>query len=197
MSLADEMLNALANEGIEPHIVIGTDRKITVPDELKKIAVQYDHNVETVTFDCPRYWDDNDLSKMIIYINFARSDGFQSMVIAKNVIVDNEDPDVIHFNWTITKEVTEVSGNIKFLVCIKDAPGCHWNSEINTDMFVSPGMECEEHIVEDDDDKITEALETANEAMVLASEAIDMADAVENELTDVSIKLVNIVEGVY
>lgn len=31
----------------EPHIVVGSDRMITVPDELKNIAVQYDHNVET------------------------------------------------------------------------------------------------------------------------------------------------------
>ena len=46
----------------ERHIVIGRDRVIVVPDELKRIAVETDHNIETITFDCPRYWDDKDLS---------------------------------------------------------------------------------------------------------------------------------------
>ena len=54
----------------EEHIIIGRDRYITVPEGLKRIAVQYDHNVETVTFDCPRYWDEHDLSTMNIYINY-------------------------------------------------------------------------------------------------------------------------------
>ena len=46
----------------EPHIVIDSHRAITVPEQLKRIAVQFDHNFETVTFDCPRYWDGHDLS---------------------------------------------------------------------------------------------------------------------------------------
>ena len=80
MGQADELLNSLsANNGIyartvdpstEEHIVVGDDRVITVPDSLKRIAVQYDHNVETVTFDCPRYWDGLDMSQMAIYINY-------------------------------------------------------------------------------------------------------------------------------
>ena len=55
---------------LEEHIKIGLDRHITVPESLKRIAVQYDHNVETVTFDCPRYWDGHDMSKMTVYINY-------------------------------------------------------------------------------------------------------------------------------
>ena len=60
MSKAEDLLNSLSDEeimlystavGEEGHIIIGSDRTVTVPDELKKIAVQYDHNVETVTFD--------------------------------------------------------------------------------------------------------------------------------------------------
>ena len=39
----------------EPHIVIDDDRYIAVPKKLRRLAVQHDHNVETVTFDCPRY----------------------------------------------------------------------------------------------------------------------------------------------
>ena len=63
-SLTDDQISAYSsNAGEEPHIVIGNDRFITVPESLKRIAVQYDHNVETVTFDCPRYWDDLDMRR--------------------------------------------------------------------------------------------------------------------------------------
>lgn len=74
MSQAEDLLDSLSEEessyfaGTSPnerHIVIGKDRFITVPEELKKIAVQGDNNIETVTFDCPRYWDEHDLSATI------------------------------------------------------------------------------------------------------------------------------------
>ena len=79
MSQAENLLNNLSSYEIdmystdvltEEHIVIGSDRSITVPESLKRIAVQFDNDVETVTFDCPRYWDNLDLSTMKIYINY-------------------------------------------------------------------------------------------------------------------------------
>ena len=57
MSQAEVLLESLptGNSGdLEPHIIIDKKRKVSVPDELKRIAVQHDHNIETVTFDCPR-----------------------------------------------------------------------------------------------------------------------------------------------
>lgn len=71
MSRASELLDSLPKGGTasygvnpvdEPHIVIESDKTITVPDDLRHIAVQGEHNIETVTFDCPRYWDGHDLS---------------------------------------------------------------------------------------------------------------------------------------
>ena len=155
MSKAEDLLNTLTNPGIvvhladmstEPHIVIGDDRFITVPDELKRIAVQRDHNVETVTFDCPRYWDEHDMSKMTIYINYLRSDEETGLFRGENVTVDPDDPSIMHFDWTITRNVTEVFGPIVFLVCIKiaDAEGnekIHWNSELCKSCTVSEGLE--------------------------------------------------------
>ena len=78
MSTAEQLLDSMNEEQIalyyhdpenESHIVIDTNRFITVPEELRRIAVQHDHNIETVIFDCPRYWDGHDLSKMKIYVN--------------------------------------------------------------------------------------------------------------------------------
>ena len=158
MSQAEELLNSLtendislqlANPEAEPHIVVGDDRFISVPKELQRIAVQYDHDVETVTFDCPRYWDDLDMSDLSIYINYMRKDRVVGIYKATDISVDTTNDRIMHFNWKISRNVTEVVGQIKFLVCIKkgDADGNevnHWNSELNTEMYISEGLEAGE-----------------------------------------------------
>lgn len=144
-------------------IIIGSDRNITVPDCLKRIAVQFDHNIETVTFECPRYWDGRDLSVMKVYINYMRADGKLGSYPAENVRVKGQDVSRIHFDWTITRNVTEVQGPISFLVCAKDVDSegnekTHWNSELNRDCTVSEGLECEHTILEHYPDIITQIL---------------------------------------
>lgn len=144
----------------EPHIVIDNTRKIIVPDRLKKIAVQQDHNIETVTFECPRYWDGIDLSTMAVYINYMRSDGYKDKYPVKNLrTIDN----TMLFDWTISRNVTEVKGNITFLVCINTTNDSgieinHWNSELCKDMYVSEGMETEEQITPEVTDLVTQLL---------------------------------------
>lgn len=154
MSKAEELLNSLDNSGImvlsadastEPHIVIGSDRFITVPDELKRLAVQYDHDVETVTFDCPRYWDEHDMLEWVVYINYRRSDNKVGQYRATNVIADPDDSAIMHFDWTISKNVTRANGTLIFNVCIKESDDIdelhHWNSELCKDCYVSEGFE--------------------------------------------------------
>lgn len=155
MSQAEDLLNTLttsvdatrlADASTEPHIIIDESRAISVPDTLKRLAVQYDHDVETVTFDCPRYWDEHDMSEMAIYINYLRSDKETGVYRATDVTVDSENPSIMHFNWTISRNVTEVYGQIVFLVCIRktDADGNernHWNSELCKTCTVSEGLE--------------------------------------------------------
>lgn len=154
MSQAENLLNKssarIADPSVEGHIVIDpVTRIITIPEELKRIAVQYDHNIETVTFDCPRYWDEHDMSLMKIYINYMRSDDETGSCLATNVVVDEYDEDIIHFDWTIEGFMTAIPGPISFLVCVKK-PGedenemRHWNSELSIDdIYVSEGLEAE------------------------------------------------------
>lgn len=166
MSQADNLLNALiaGDSETEEHIVVGNDRYITVPENLKRIAVQFDHDVETVTFDCPRYWDNHDLSTMRIYINYMRPDAVPGCFLCENVIVDDMDSNLMHFDWRISKNATKVQGDLSFLVCAKqvDDEGNevrHWNSELCTDMTVSTGLEVAESIIEAYPDVITYLLE--------------------------------------
>lgn len=167
MSQADKLLESLASglsDGETGNIVIGDDCFITVPEALKRIAVQYDHDVETVTFDCPRYKEGNDMSKMKIYVNYIRSDGVMGTHLCDNVIIDSADNDIMHFDWTISGHVTYVAGPLSFLVCIQktDSDGnemFHWNSEVNNEMYVSPGMKCQDVILMKHPDIITQLLE--------------------------------------
>lgn len=198
MSNAEDLLNSLSDSGIalytvdpdtEPHIVIDSDRYITVPDELKRIAVQYDHDVETVTFDCPRYWDGLDMSEMKIYINYLRSDKEVGAFIATNVVVDASDPSVMHFDWTISRNVTEVFGQIVFLVCIKKADGegnekNHWNSELCKSCTVSEGLELDEEVINEIYPDIIEVwhkevLGIIDEVNAVKDSLIEMRDAGE------------------
>lgn len=173
MSQVDNVLNNMSDDDIalyladnavgEEHIVIDSDRKVIVPDSLKRIAVQHDHNIETVTFDCPRYWDGHDLSKMMIYINHLCPSGALGCTVATDVKVDETDTNVMHFDWTIFECVTVNEGYITFLVCAKtqDVDGTnrhHWNSEICKDMYVSEGLELPEDFMETHPDVLTQVL---------------------------------------
>lgn len=184
---AEELLDSLTDEQIaaytvdpstEEHIVVGIDRIVTVPASLKRIAVQFDHNIESVTFDCPRFWDGHDMSEMVIYVNYLRPDNKRGSYRATEVTVDENDESVMHFKWTISSNVTEAKGNLSFLVCVKkvDEEGYevnHWNSELNQEMFISQGLECETSIFEQYPDLITQLLvkmDTLGEMIVMSDD---------------------------
>ena len=149
MSNAEELISrALAGQGPEEYIRVNSDRTITVPFSLRKIAVQFDHRVESVTFECPRYWDNGavDLSAMRIYINYTRSDGVTDSYIADDLTVAEEDDTLIRFRWTITDNATLVSGKLTIQLVAEATDDesnieQRWNSEKNADMTVSEGKQ--------------------------------------------------------
>lgn len=174
MSEASNLLNGLA-EGVatagsgenEEHIIIGKDRVIVVPESLKKIAIQYDHNVETVTFDCPRYWDEHDFSEMSVYVNYIRSDGQIGSAICK-ILDDKTTETTMSFTWTLSEHATFANGPLTILVCIKsvdadNTTSVHWNSELNNDMFVGEGLEAISGVAEQYPDIITGLLTRMDE----------------------------------
>ena len=195
MSQAENLLNTLSSTGQlansfdEAHIIIDNKRIITVPDKLKRLAVQYDHDIETVTFDCPRYWDGIDMSEMSIYINYLRYDTYTGSYKAQNVTVDSINSTKMHFDWTISRNVTQVIGKLVFLVCIRktDESGNevnHWNSELCKDCYVSEGLEVDgEELKELYPDIIdqwhNEVLGVIGEMKTFKEELIEMRDSGE------------------
>ena len=178
MSQAEELLNSVsanneiavqtANPETEGHIIVDSNRFITVPDELKRIAVANDHNIETVTFECPRYWDGHDLSQMQFYINYQSPDKSLGCYVVKSLEIDPAtDGNILHFDWTITRNVAKAEGKVVFLVCAKqvDKDGnevLHWNSELCEDLYVSEGLECDDVLEEEYPDLYTQLLELIN-----------------------------------
>lgn len=172
MSRAEELLDSLNEEQIvtyginpndEPHIVIGSDKTISVPNGLEHIAVQGEHNIETVTFDCPRYWDGHDLSQMQMRIVYQRPDGHREPHLVENLRVDEVDENTIHFDWTVSGNVTAVKGNISFMVCAKlsDSEGNRereWHTRLNQDLIVDEGMDCSGAEIVEQNPDIIEAI---------------------------------------
>lgn len=211
MSKASELLNSLSDKEIkaysagagasEAHITISYDRVVRVPEALKKVAVEHDHNVETVTFDCPRYWDGLDMSTMRVYINYKLSNGYTDSYPAE---VTSSAEDIMNFSWTISANVTQVKGPITFLICIKktDSKGVevnHWNSELCKDMYVAEGMECQEGVPMEYSDLVNRLLErmdvveqinvdaqTMQELLSATETAAATAEEVKNEALDAS-----------
>lgn len=188
MSQADKLLETMAAgdtsayiaRGNEPHVIVGEDRFIIVPDELKRIGVKTDHNIETVTFDCPRYWDGYDMSTMQIYINYrtANKKVGSYPIDQDNVTIDPDNPSIMHFDWVISNNVTQAEGRIAFLVCVQRANTpeeivIHWNSEVCTDMYISEGLEVLPEIIDVTPDLITYML-------LLAQKVVDATPIIEN-----------------
>ena len=75
-----------------------------------------------------------------------RSDTYTGTYKAQNITVDETDDTIMHFTWTVSKNVSMVFGKIVFLVCVRktDESGNevnHWNSELCKDCYVSEGLE--------------------------------------------------------
>ena len=183
MSQAEDLLNSLiADSEVEEHIIIGNDRFIQVPQNLKKIAVQYDHNVRTVTFDCPRYSDGRDLSKMIISVNYLRPDGEPGLYTVKEIRIDETDETLMHFDWVIEDDVTAANGTLSFLICAKktNSDGInenHWNTELNQEMTISKGLNCTESIIKRYPDLIAQILTRLDDVEVEVNAAKEEANA--------------------
>lgn len=158
MGQAEELLNSLSGETVTADIsgdsvIIGSDQVMTIPDNLKKLGVSPDHGVNTVHFIGPRYSKNGvDLSKMNIWVNYMRADGYVDQSHCENVTVDSEDDTLLHYDWVITRNVTEIYGALTVVVCAKevDAAGFedeHWNTERNNDFYVVEGLEVQESVI--------------------------------------------------
>ena len=198
MSLAENLLNSLdetayentriASGGIEEeHIVVDASRTITVPANLKTIAVIGDKDIETVTFDCVRYWDGHDLSTFAIYINYILPNGDKGTYIPKSI---TKLDDIFTFDWEIGSEITYAQGKLTFWIVAKltDDSGDlikQWSSLQNSECTIARGGD-KIYVPEKqtDQDVISQAISVSRAAAERAEEAAERAEAAAGGLSE-------------
>lgn len=153
MSLAENLLNSLDEAAYtgaqttfavaeEGHIIVNADRTITVPNELKNIAVTGDDDIETVTFDCVRYWDGHDLSTFAIYLNYILPDGTTGTYVPKS-ITSSDGESFYHFDWEIKGNITQNSGKIAFgITAIKTKLNENGETVVDRQWSSFPNADC-------------------------------------------------------
>ena len=174
MSLAEEMLdkmqsgnNSASYSSVdEGHIVINETRIAVVPNKLKTIAVTGDNDIETVTFDCVRFWDGNDLSTFAIYLNYVLPDLTPGTYIPEKITTSDGD-EFYHFDWEIKKDITKKSGKIAFAITAvktklndegENVVDKQWGSLPNTDCSIALGLEISNVPSEEEESGIVEQL---------------------------------------
>lgn len=213
MSLAENLLNSLpdnnnsssriAGSGSdEPHIVVDETRTIKVPDSLKIIAVKGDKDVETLTIDCIRYWDGNDLSDFTVYLNYTLPNGEDKTYIPKII---NSTDDTISFDWTIGREITINSGQIKFWIVAKkiDEDGIlhkQWSSFKNSECSIADGGSDEIYDPSnpEDVDLVGQAIAAAERASIsagVAERAAIRAEDAEANITELLGSYINDIDA--
>ena len=91
-------------------------RIITPPPEFQDyLGVTGEHKAETLTFRCARYYDEVDLAKATIVVEYVNADGEGrvSPIIAKDFTTFTDE---IIFDWTIDIGLLKKAGDVKFAV---------------------------------------------------------------------------------
>ena len=141
----------IAQDNDEPTLTIDSNlRKITVPQQLYNIGVAGDHLCEEIFFECPRYFDGNDLSEhdcVVRYVNAGKEYGEFNVT---NMIVND---DSLLFGWKIDNYVTRYSGVINFTVqfnTVLDGIKYQWQTT-PAQLNILAGLNIEQTITEKDD----------------------------------------------
>ena len=100
------------------HCAIDVDkRKISIPREIRFFATQYEHDVNTIIFECDRYVRDVDLltqAGVIEFINGSMKTG--NVGFYPITEIDSSRPDKIAFTWRIYNDTTQIAGPLYFAV---------------------------------------------------------------------------------
>lgn len=129
------------------HIRIDEKLIIHIPESLKTIP-QYNHNVQTYTIDCPRYTQNGeDMLEMVPFISVEKKGEKEPIAaLCSSPILDDTDKSIIHFNWTIRREVTDTVGKIGIVVCVRRSEEENlenaWHTFRNEEIEIKKGIDC-------------------------------------------------------
>ena len=131
-------------------VIDGNTKKVKFQGEELPTIVQFDHLSETMTFSMPRYIEGHDMKLCnVVQIHFTNisADGrlkAQSFSDIKELMEDGDDK--LQFCWGIPGDATQYDGDLYFIVafkCVNEESGAieyRWNTALNADLIISPGL---------------------------------------------------------
>lgn len=114
--LAEPVITNPVNDYLHDDIqfIIDNDlRAIAVPDRGIVAGVRGDKNVNRINFQMVRYYNGFDMSTFNVRVNYIAADGISNYYEVTDSTVEG---DMIYFTWLIDSDVTEVVGDISFVV---------------------------------------------------------------------------------
>ena len=120
-------------------IINPTTRQVRNDGSRKVSLIQYDHNSERFTFECPKYIEGHDMGKCnrveIHYVNIDTQTKQQhtGVYVADDL---TESGDVVTCSWLISNNATQLVGVLSFVVrytCVVDDTVTYaWSSAVTT-----------------------------------------------------------------
>lgn len=103
----------------DPHFIINPISREIVNNSKKTDLIQFDHNSERITFECPHFIEGHDMTfcnKVVIDYSVGESKGVYEV---NDLAVKENDSDTVVFTWLISSNVTTTLGKIKFALTFK------------------------------------------------------------------------------
>lgn len=127
----------------------------TIQNDGEKNLVQFDHNSERKTFECPRFVEGHDmLNCNRVIVNYLDND-LPGVYEVDDLTM--KDTNTVMFSWLISSNATQKTGNIFFAItfmCVQTNGDVtyRWNTAINQGLKVIEGMNQNSTIVYDNVD---------------------------------------------
>ncbi len=165
-----------------------TRRKIViVPEELRIIGIEADHNSSKLRFHIPRYTNEGyDLTqtniKNINYINVAAGPEGEGIYEIDDCAISAIDDNYIDFSWEFSNHVTQAKGIVAFILCFENVTDgittFEWHTEYNEELRVSRGLETRKTIAKLYPDVLQQWLEKMGKGLVDKLSIINITEQV-------------------
>lgn len=142
------LARTLAIDNVKRCTVDALTRVITIPEEYQIAGVMADNCTKRIYFKIPRYSQDVDLSTFDIFINYMNANGESDKYICEDKVIDDI---YITFSWNVGEFATKYKGDIRFIICLINGAGEHWNTTLAT-IKVLEGLETTHAIIDADPD---------------------------------------------
>lgn len=132
----------------DTHFIIDPiTRSVTNAESKKTILMQNDHNSERFTFEIDKTVEGHDMTKCNkIEVHYTNEDSNKKNKNAGvyEVTDVNADGDKLTFSWLVSENATLYAGSLRFLIvfsCVEKGEVTYrWNTNVNTSISISKGM---------------------------------------------------------